>query len=839
MLTLVSVVFFLASSVHGQGSKEDYERATSLQQRTRNNVFRTRLQPNWIEGENAFWYQVRTGTDASEYVFVNVESGKRQLAFDHQRLAHAISKAADVKASAGQLPIKGLSFDGRSRLRFSVAGSRWTCDLANYEVKALKDGTDEDSHSDSLPCLTTVERSRGQGEETYVLFVNKTKTPVDLFWVDGGGARRKYETIGPGKEHEQHTFGGHVWLATDKDGKPLAVFRATDQHRVAIIDGLTKVRERSRANKTTQKKEQGEELGVVSPDGKWAAYVRRHNVFVRNPESGTERQLSSDGTADDVYLERIRWSPDSQKLVVMQEKAGETRTVYMVESSPKDQLQPKLHSMEYAKPGDKLPVARPRLFEVNSLKQIHISEELFPNAWRISDVRWQPDSKRFTFLYNQRGHQVLRIIVVDAETGETSTLVDEQSDTFIDYAYKRFTEYLDDSHELIWMSERDGWNHLYLYDSRTGDVKNQITKGTWVVRGVERVDKEKRQIYLRASGVYPEQDPYYIHYARIDFDGSNLTFLTSGNGTHKIEHSPNGETYLDLYSRVDMPPVTELRRSSDGSLICELERGDWSELIATGWQPPERFVAKGRDGATNIYGVIYRPTNFDESQRYPVIEKIYAGPHGSFVPKPFAPYRRDQSYAELGFIVVQIDGMGTSNRSKAFHEVCWKNLGDSGFPDRILWMQAAGKKYPQLNLDRVGIFGGSAGGQSTLRALLAHGEFYKVGVADCGCHDNRMDKVWWNELWMGYPIGPHYEEQSNVTQAHRLTGKLLLTVGELDRNVDPASTMQVVNALIKADKDFDFLIVPGAGHGVGESPYANRRRQDFFVRHLMGVEPRH
>ena len=378
-----------------------------------------------------------------------------------------------------------------------------------------------------------------------------------------------------------------------------------------------------------------------------------------------------------------------------------------------------------------------------------------------------------------------------------------------------------------------------LYDMRTGDVKNQITKGTWVVRGVERIDNNKRQIYFRASGVYPEQDPYYMHYGRVDFDGSNLTFLTSGNGTHKIEYSPDGETFLDRYSRVDMPPVTELRRSDDGSLLCELERGDWSDLLETGWQPPERFVAKGRDGVTNIYGVIYRPTNFDESKRYPVVEKIYAGPHGSFVPKPFAPYRRDQSYAELGFIVVQIDGMGTSNRSKAFHDVCWKNLGDSGFPDRILWMQAAAKKYPQLNLDRVGIFGGSAGGQSTLRALLAHGAFYKVGVADCGCHDNRMDKVWWNELWMGYPIGPHYQEQSNVTQAHRLTGKLLLTVGELDRNVDPASTMQVVNALIKADKDFEFLIVPGAGHGVGESPYANRRRQDFFVRHLMGVEPRH
>ncbi len=262
------------------------------------------------------------------------------------------------------------------------------------------------------------------------------------------------------------------------------------------------------------------------------------------------------------------------------------------------------------------------------------------------------------------------------------------------------------------------------------------------------------------------------------------------------------------------------------------------DLLATGWQVPERFVAKGRDGQTDIYGVIFRPTNFDPQKQYPVIEKIYAGPHGAFVPKAFESYFGAQAMAELGFMVVQIDGMGTNWRAKAFHNVCWKNLGDSGFPDRIAWLQAAAKKYPQMDLSRVGIYGGSAGGQSALRALLAHGDFYKAAVADCGCHDNRMDKIWWNEAWMGWPVGPHYEEQSNVTQAHKLQGKLLLIVGELDRNVDPASTMQVVNALIKADKDFDLLVVPGGGHGIAESSYGKRRRRDFFVRHLLGVEPR-
>jgi dipeptidyl aminopeptidase/acylaminoacyl peptidase len=252
----------------------------------------------------------------------------------------------------------------------------------------------------------------------------------------------------------------------------------------------------------------------------------------------------------------------------------------------------------------------------------------------------------------------------------------------------------------------------------------------------------------------------------------------------------------------------------------------------------ERFAAKGRDGATDIFGVICRPTNFDANKKYPVIENIYAGPQGSFVPKGFSAFHPMQALAELGFIVVQIDGMGTSNRSKAFHDVCFKNLGDSGFPDRIAWLKKAAETRPYMDLSRVGIYGGSAGGQSALRALLAHGDFYKAAVADCGCHDNRMDKIWWNELWMSWPIGPHYAEQSNVTQAHKLSGKLLLIVGELDNNVDPASTMQVVNALVRADKDFDLLVVPGAGHGIGSGPYGERRRRDFFVRSLWGMEPR-
>jgi dipeptidyl aminopeptidase/acylaminoacyl peptidase len=387
------------------------------------------------------------------------------------------------------------------------------------------------------------------------------------------------------------------------------------------------------------------------------------------------------------------------------------------------------------------------------------------------------------------------------------------------------------------MSERDGYNHLYLYDDATGRVKNQITKGAWVVRGVDRIDEKNRQIYFRAGGIYPEQDPYYIHYCRVNFDGAGLVILTQGDGTHAVTYSPGGKFFLDTYSRVDLAPVTELRRAEDGKLVCEVERADTAALSQAGWKPPERFVAKGRDGKTDIYGIIHRPMNFDPAKKYPVIEDIYAGPQDSFVPKRFASYFPQQALAELGFVVVQIDGMGTNNRSRAFHDVCFKNLADAGFPDRILWIKAAAAKYSYMDLTRVGLYGTSAGGQSALGGLLFHGDFYKAAVSNCGCHDNRMDKIWWNEQWMGWPVGPEYAANSNVVNAKNLTGKLLLFVGELDTNVDPASTMQVVNALIKADKDFELVVFPGAGHGqVGA--YGQRRLRDFFVRNLLGVEPR-
>ena len=576
---------------------------------------------------------------------------------------------------------------------------------------------------------------------------------------------------------------------------------------------------------------------VFSPDSTRTAFIKNHNVYVRVEETKEETQLSFDGSEGEYYSGYVRWSPDSKKLVTNKIRPNEKHLIYFVRSSPEDQLQPKLENREYLKPGDALPVRRPQLFWVEEKKHLPIDNALFAQQYSLSRLEWRKDSRTFTFEYNQRGHQVYRVLEVDATDGTIRPLIEEKSPTFIDYSGKRFRQDVAEGQEIIWASERDGWNHLYLYDGTTGKVKNQITQGTWVVRNVVNVDEKKRTILFAAGGVNPQQDPYFVQYYRINFDGSGLTALTTENAHHAATFSPDYTYFVDTYSRVDLPPVTVMRRSRDGSVVMELEKADASEWTKAGWRAPESFVAKGRDGTTDIWGIIIRPTNFDSTKRYPVIENIYAGPHSAFAPKSFMSANRSMfELAELGFIVVQLDGMGTSLRSKAFHDVCWQNLKDAGLPDRMLWMQAVAKRYPSLDLDRVGIYGTSAGGQSSTGALLFYPDFYKVGVSSCGCHDNRMDKIWWNEQWMGYPIGPHYADCSNVTHADKLKGKLLLMVGEVDDNVDPASTLQLVNALVKANKDFDFLMVPNMAHSSG-GEYGERKRRDFFVRHLLGVEP--
>ena len=724
-------------------TKEDYVRATGLGAKYRDLPENIVHSFHWVKDEHALIYS-KSVAGGHVFQLMDADSHAKSPAFDHERIAVALSKARHQEIKGNQLPFdEAQLLEHRSVLEFSIAWRPWRCSLKEYTC-APADGDREGDSDDP----------------------------------NAGPASRN------------------------------SLDRAS-----------------------------------ASPDKKWEAVIENYNLVVRTPDRKVHIVLSTDGSEGNYYaFDSIVWSPDSSKLVAYRVRPGYRRMLHFIESSPATQLQPLYPQVEYTKPGDTLDLQQPVLFDVVAKRATPIANDLYPNPYELSGASWWKDSRGFTFDYNQRGHQVYRVIEVDAKTAAAHVLIDEKSSTFIDYrplianqtdTGKEYRYDVADGKEIIWASERDGWEHLYLLDGLTGTMKNQITRGAWVVRSVNRVDEEHRQIWFEASGMRAGEDPYLVHAYRINFDGSGLTPLTEGPGTHHVEYSSDGTMYADLVSSIDKAPVLTLYRTDGNTSLTEVEHGSIDKLTAAGWKAPEPFMAKGRDGKTEIWGVVWKPANFDAKKRYPVIEDIYAGPQGSFVPKAFSS--RVEPLTELGFVVVQIDGMGTNNRSKAFHDVAWKNLKDAGFEDRILWHKAYAASHPWYDISRVGIFGTSAGGQSAMGALLFHPEFYQAAVANSGCHDNRMDKIWWNEQWMGWPIGPQYSESSNVDNAWRLKGNLMLVVGELDDNVDPSSTFQVADRLEKADKMFDLLYVPGGKHGAG-GEYGYRKLEDFFVHNLMHEE---
>ena len=779
-----------------QGTLADYRRAATVNQRFANLTTGLASGESWIGRTNKAVYRV-TVTGGSRFVLVDAEQFTKQPAFDHAAVAKSLSTLTGQNYTEITLPFPSIRvIDDGSAFEGAAGGATYRCVIATSECSRAGNATP----------------AGGRGG-------------------NGGGGRG---------------FGASAPRCAGES--PLA----PGERRSAVF----------------------------SPDCRTVAFIQNYNVAIRPapaPNEGGGRggraggagasaaanftMLSTDGSEGDAYLlNSIEWSPDSKKLVAYRQKPGYNRIPYYIQSSPTDQVQPKLVPYGqapgnfgggiYRKAGDRLDENQPAIFDVDTKKQIIVDRSLFPNPYSISRPVWRKDNSAYTFQYNQRGHMIYRVLEVDAATGAVRPMIDEVTKSFFMYSDAGHNFAYDveadcrlsqgggcnsySGRELIWASERDGWNHLYLIDGRTGQVRNQITKGEWVMRGVDSVDVANRQIYFRASGMNERQDPYFIHYYRIDFDGRNLVAYTEADGSHTVTWSPDHKYYIDSYSRVDLPTVVELKRASDRRTL-PLEKGDMSAAVKAGFRPPEVFVSKARDGKTDIWGIVVRPPTFDASRKYPVIEQIYAGPHGSFVPKTWGGGQSLMSLAEIGFVLVQIDGMGTSNRSKAFHDVAWKNIADAGFPDRILWHQAVNRKYPWYDITRVGIYGTSAGGQNAAGAVFFHPEFYKAAVANSGCHDNRMDKIWWNEAWMG-EMGPHYEANSNVTAAKNLRGHLLLTVGEMDTNVDPASTLQVANALLLAGKDFELMVVPNGGHGA-TGPEGTRRRNDFFVRWLIGVNP--
>ncbi|MEO6135291.1 MAG: prolyl oligopeptidase family serine peptidase, partial [Ginsengibacter sp.] len=573
-----------------------------------------------------------------------------------------------------------------------------------------------------------------------------------------------------------------------------------------------------------------ERMNWLSPDKKWQVLVKDDNLILQNTNTYASFVLTKDGTKDSSYG-NVSWSPDSKYVIANRIHRVEEEKVYRILSSVPGTTRGQLVSQPYAQPGDDNTSFEPFIFSVEDRKPVKLNVPIidFNGSPRIN---WDSDNIHFYVEKPDRGHQRYRIFKANAKTGETTALLDEKTNTFI-YLSRVFTQYLPESNEIIWSSEKDGYRHLYLINTATAAVV-PITSGNWVVRNIDSVDTKKREIWFSAVGKNTGEDPYNNHNYRIGFNGGNLMELTPALGNHQVVFSPDKKYYTDTYSQVNVPPVHELRRSADGAKVMDLGKADVSYLEENHLKPPVPFVSKARDGVTDIYGIACFPSQMDKNKSYPIIENIYAGPQDAFVPKNFMVFSEMQSLAELGFIVVQIDGMGTANRSKAFHDVCWHNLADAGLPDRILWMKSLAKAYPFVDDSRVGVYGTSAGGQNSLGALLFHPDFYKVAVSACGCHDNRVDKQWWNEQWMGYPVGPQYAEQSNVTNAAKLKGNLLLIVGENDSNVPPESTYRVADALIKANKNFDLLTVPGMGHSDG-GPFGRHKKRDFFVKNLLNV----
>ncbi|PYR73622.1 MAG: S9 family peptidase [Acidobacteria bacterium] len=601
---------------------------------------------------------------------------------------------------------------------------------------------------------------------------------------------------------------------------------------------------------------------VVSPDGKRAAFIRNYNLWVRDTATGKETQLTKDGVKEYGYATDnagwihsgnavLLWSPDSKKIATFQQDERGTGEMYLVSTSVGH---PRLEAWKYPLAGDpKIFMIERVVIDVDRARVVRL--QIPPDPHRSSvcddvecngpfeDVEWAADGRQLAFLSSSRDHKEAHLRVADAETGKVRQVLEEKVATYYESGNDAHNwRFLPASNEVIWFSERDNWGQLYLYDLQTGRLKNQITTGDGNVTQMVSVDEKNRVVYFRGVGKEKGRDPYFIHLYRIGLDGRNLTLLTPEDATHVVAQSPAGRYFVDSYSKPDVAPTFVLR-DADGRLIATLERADISRLVATGWKPPQPIVVKARDGMTDLYGLLYPPTNLNSSAKYPIINHIYPGPQtGSVGPRNFMAARGDsQALAELGFVVVEIDGMGTPWRSKKFHDAYFGDMGDNTLPDQVAGMKDLAAKYPWIDLDRVGIWGHSGGGYATAGAMFHYPDFFKVGISESGNHDNRNYEDDWAEKWQGLlektPGATNYDSQANQNFAKNLKGKLLLAHGTMDDNVPPSNTLVLVDELIKANKDFDLLLMPNRHHGYAAEPYMIRRRWDYFVRNLLGAEP--
>ncbi len=602
----------------------------------------------------------------------------------------------------------------------------------------------------------------------------------------------------------------------------------------------------------------GGNIAVKSPDGTKEAFIRDWNLWVRDVKTKKERQLTTDGVENFGYATDnagwrhsdraiLLWSPDSRKIATHQQDDRNVGDMYLVETKAGH---PVLQNWKYPLPGDSVVSMIHRvIIEVDGPRVIRF--KMAPDFHRgtvedditTQDYKWSPDGKRFAFISTSRFHKDAWVRVADASTGEVRTVLHEQEETH--YEMNCEWQVLWATNEFIWYSQRDNYGQLYLYDLNTGKLKNQITNGPGMTIRIVKLDEKARTMVFGAYGREKGQDPYFLHYYKVGLDGKNLVSLTPDEGHHSIDLSPSGRYLIDTYSKPDVPPVATLR-DANGRLVMPLEKADISKFLETGWKPPMPITMKGRDGKTDIYGLLYRPTNFDPSKKYPIVNYAYPGPQsGSTGSRGFSPIRGDhQALAELGFIVVTIDGMGTPNRSKSFHSTWYGAMGrDNTLPDQVGGMKQLAEKYPWIDIDRAGMWGHSGGGFIAADAMFRYPDFFKVGISESGNHDQRVYEDDWGERYQGAlvktPDGKdNYDPEANQNFAKNLKGKLLLAHGLLDDNVPPYNTLLVVEALINANKDFDLILFPSQRHGYGmQSYYMMRQRWDYFVKWLMGAEP--
>ena len=706
------------------------------------------VRPSWLPGDR-FWYH-NTIPQGAEFVLVDPARRARSRAFDHERVAAALSRAADTTYGAFSLPFTQLDFssDGRS-ISFDIGSRRWTCDLQGAQC--------------------TGETRRGDD------------------------ARRN---------------------------------------------------------------------AIASPDGKRAAFIRDHNLWVRDLTTGAEKPLTTDGSKDFGYATNnagwvksdtpvLIWAPDSKKIATFQHDGRAVGEMYLVDTRVGH---PVLEQWKYPLPGDSaiftihrviIDVDRGSMVRLQMPPDQHRSSlcDHVVCGGRWADVEWSPDGSELYFLSTSRDHKQERLRVADAATGAVRDILEETVETFFESGFGRVNWHaFPKSNEVLWFSQRDDWGHLYLYDLTTGRLRQQITRGAWNVLQVLRIDETARTVYFTGAGREPG-DPYFRKLYSVRMDGSRLTLLTPEDADHDVTLSPSGQSFVDSYSRPDVAPVTVLR-DLNGRTVLTLERADISRLLATGWTPPTPFTVKARDGRTDLHGLMFRPTAFDSTTKYPIINHHYPGPQtGSIGTRSFSAARGDtRALAELGFVVVQIDGMGTPLRSKSFHAAYYGNMGDNGLPDQIAGMKQLAARYSWIDVDRAGIYGHSGGGFSSADAILRYPDFFKVAVSQAGNHDNRNYEDDWAEKWQGLlerlsDSATNYDNQANQLLAKNLTGKLLIAHGTLDDNVPYYNTLLVVNELIRHNRDFDFILFPNRRHGFGNEPYMVRRRWDYFVKHLMGAEP--